>query len=57
MTENQKEPPPSPLEEGECGDGEAKEISPFTHTPLSRCTYPAIAGYLNEGECGESFIG
>jgi len=36
--------------EGECGDGEAKETSSFTHTPLSRGTYAAIAGYLREGK-------
>ena len=29
--------------------GEAKETSPFTHTPLSRGTYPAVAGYLQRG--------
>ena len=23
---------------------------------LPLLTYPAVAGYLNEGECGESFI-
>ena len=36
--------------EGECGDGKSKETSHLTHTPFSRCTYPAIAGYLGEGE-------
>ncbi len=35
--------------EGECSDGEAKETSPLY-------TYPVVAGYLGEGECGESFI-
>ena len=38
-------------------EGNVVKISSFTHTPLSRGTYPAVAGYLNEGECGESFIG
>jgi len=38
-------------------EGNVVKISSFTHTPLSRCTYPAIAGYLEEGECSESFIG
>jgi len=36
--------------EGECGDGKSKETSHLTHTPLSRCTYPVVAGYLGEGE-------
>ena len=35
--------------EGECGDGKNNETSPFSHTPLSRGTYPAIAGYLQKG--------
>ena len=39
-------------QQGEC-DGKSKETSPFSHTPLSRCTYPAVAGYLNEGECSD----
>jgi len=26
-----------------------KQTSPFTHTPLSRYTYPAVAGYLQRG--------
>jgi len=41
---------------GECGDGKAEENSPFLHTLLSRCTYPAIAVYLREGECGEGKV-
>ena len=32
--------------EGVCSDGEAKETSPLL-------TYPAVAGYLNEGEFGD----
>ena len=36
-------------EKGECSDGEAKETSPLSHTPLSRGTYPAVAGYLQRG--------
>ena len=27
-----------------------RQTSAFTHTPLSQCTYPAIAGYFGEGE-------
>ena len=52
MTENQKKPPPSPLqrgnvatEKGECGDGKAEETFPLSHTPLSRTS-------LEEGELG-----
>ncbi|ACU92351.1 hypothetical protein Coch_0794 [Capnocytophaga ochracea DSM 7271] len=37
-------------EKGECSDGEAKETSPLSHTPLSRGTYPAVAGYLQRGK-------
>ena len=56
--ERKENPHPVPLQRrGECRDEKLKETSPFSHTPLSRGTYPAIAGYLNEGECGESFIG
>jgi len=43
-------PPPPPRGGGECGDGKSKETSHLTHTPLSRCTYPVVAGYLGEGE-------
>ena len=25
---------------------ERRQTSPFSHTPLSRCTYPVVAGYL-----------
>ena len=39
-------------EKGECSDGEAKETSPLSHTPLSRGTYPAVAGYLQRGNVG-----
>ena len=36
--------------EGECSDGKNNETSLFTHTPLSRGAYPAIAGYLQKGK-------
>ena len=38
--------------EGECWDGKAEETSPFSHTPLSQDTYPAVAGYLQRGNVG-----
>ncbi|EFS97715.1 hypothetical protein HMPREF1977_0958 [Capnocytophaga ochracea F0287] len=43
-------------EKEKCSEEKAKETSPFTHTPLSRCTDRAIAGYLREGECGEGKV-
>ena len=39
--------------EGECRDEKLKETSSLSHTSLSWGTYPAVAGYLNEGECGD----
>ena len=53
MMEKSKGTSPSPLNEGECSDGKAKETFPFTHTPFSRCTYPAVAGYLQWGNCSD----
>ncbi len=42
--------------EGECGDGKGEgnvvKIFFFTHTPLSRGTYKAIAGYFQRGNVG-----
>ena len=38
--------------EGECCDGKNNETSPYSHTPLSRGTYPAVAGYLQRGNVG-----
>ena len=39
--------------EGECSDGKVEgnvvKMFFFTHTPLSRGTYPAVAGYLQRG--------
>ena len=35
--------------EGECRDEKLKETSSLSHTPLSRGTYPAVAGYLQRG--------
>ena len=29
--------------------GNVVKMSSFIHTPLSRCTYPAVAGYLQRG--------
>ena len=39
--------------EGECSDGKVEnnvvKIFSFTHTPLSRDTYLAVAGYFQKG--------
>jgi len=39
--------------EGECSDGKVEgnvvKIFSFTYTSLSRCTYSAVAGYLQRG--------
>ena len=34
-----------------------RQTSPFTHTPLLRCTYPAVAGYLQRGNVASYLFG